>query len=342
MQLPIGPLARQQLCRAPHSRGPAATTPGLHPGNDGSSPSGSTFDSGASRASVCQPAEQPGLNPGDCGFESRLRHLVAVMAHGAVRKQAKRRSSNLRALWVRVPLAPSRSQQTVRLCGAARSARHPVTVEVRGSNPLRDAGATGAGGTHAAQASASDWLRPRSSHFASAGHWRALGAVTPAPQAVQVQLLLDALDRFSFTTARSSSGTGCWPLKPATRVRIPHGSLVAASSGRDDASMPSGSSGCAGLHRPGALDGSSITTARSSRGSGPWPFKPAARVQIPHGSLVRFEQHSGSPAKDTHAIPGRGPHESPAHGQVVQLADTRRSERRALAGLGVRLSPWPH
>ena len=27
-------------------------------------------------------------------------------------------------------------------------------------------------------------------------------------------------------------------------------------------------------------------------------------------------------------------------GQVVQLVDTRRSERRALAGLGVRLSPW--
>ena len=26
--------------------------------------------------------------------------------------------------------------------------------------------------------------------------------------------------------------------------------------------------------------------------------------------------------------------------QVVQLVDTRRSERRALRGLGVRLSPW--
>lgn len=28
------------------------------------------------------------------------------------------------------------------------------------------------------------------------------------------------------------------------------------------------------------------------------------------------------------------------HGQVVQLADTRRSERRARTGLGVQLSPW--
>jgi hypothetical protein len=31
---------------------------------------------------------------------------------------------------------------------------------------------------------------------------------------------------------------------------------------------------------------------------------------------------------------------STAIGQVVQLVDTRRSERRALTGLGVRLSPW--
>jgi hypothetical protein len=28
------------------------------------------------------------------------------------------------------------------------------------------------------------------------------------------------------------------------------------------------------------------------------------------------------------------------YGQVVQLVDTRRSERRALTGLGVQLSPW--
>jgi hypothetical protein len=29
-----------------------------------------------------------------------------------------------------------------------------------------------------------------------------------------------------------------------------------------------------------------------------------------------------------------------SHGQVVQLVDTRRSERRARMGVGVRLSPW--
>lgn len=243
VQLPIGPLARQRFCRNFDSRGPAATTPGLHPGNDGSSPSGSIFTNGTGSASVCQPAEQPGLNPGECGFESRLRHCPEVMAsrRGTQTGQAaKLKPSCL------VGSSPTRAIPfTTCLCGAARSARHPVTVEVRGSNPLRDAGAPGAGPVHAAKASASDWPRPRDSCLASAGHWRALGAVTPAPQAVQVQLLLDAFDRFSITTARSSSGTGCWPLMPATRVRIPHGSLVAASSGRGDARMPSGSPGCA-------------------------------------------------------------------------------------------------
>ena len=56
---------------------------------------------------------------------------------------------------------------------------------------------------------------------ASAGHWRAHGAVTPTPLAVQVQLLSDALDN----TARSSSGSGCWTLDPVTRVQIPYGLL---------------------------------------------------------------------------------------------------------------------
>ena len=79
VQLPIGPLVRQRFCRNFDSRGPAATTPGLHPGNDGSSPSGSIFTNGTCSASVCQPAEQPGLNPGECGFESRLRHCLLVM-----------------------------------------------------------------------------------------------------------------------------------------------------------------------------------------------------------------------------------------------------------------------
>ena len=50
---------------------------------------------------------------------------------------------------------------------------------------------------------------------------------------------------------------------------------------------------------PGALDGSSITPARSSSGSGPRPFKPVARVQIPHGTLVHFEQHNRNLAVKT-------------------------------------------
>ena len=39
----------------------------------------------------------------------------------------------------------------------------------------------------------------------------------------EVQFLHDPLN-----TARSSSGSGSWPLKPATRVQIPHGSLIMA------------------------------------------------------------------------------------------------------------------
>ncbi len=79
--------------------------------------------------------EQPGLNPVTTGFDSRLSaSLAKLMAHARGTQTGRRRSSNLRALWVRVPLAPSRTT-TVRLCGAARSARHPGTVEVRGSNP---------------------------------------------------------------------------------------------------------------------------------------------------------------------------------------------------------------
>src|SRR5262245_1374123 len=63
---------------------------------------------------------------------------------------------------------------------------------------------------------------------------------------------------------------------------------------------------------PDALD---ENTARSSNGSGCWPLKPATRVRIPYGLFGTTDQ-------------------------VVQLVDTRRSERRAHSGLGVRLSPW--
>ena len=81
------------------SRGPTATTPGLHPGNDGSTPSGTTY------AQVRQLAERLGLNPSVCRFDSCLGH----------------------------------QSRTTRPRGAARSARHPVTVEIVGSNPIGDA-----------------------------------------------------------------------------------------------------------------------------------------------------------------------------------------------------------
>jgi hypothetical protein len=66
------------------SRGPAATTPGLHPGNDGSSPSGTNL---------------------------------------------RRRNDG----------PPEARSGIVGPRGAARSARHPVTVEIVGSNPTEDA-----------------------------------------------------------------------------------------------------------------------------------------------------------------------------------------------------------
>ena len=111
---------RVRVSRLPlQSRGPAATTPGLHPGNGGSSPSGTT------RAQLRQSAERLGLNPSVCRFDSHLSYNTSSQSspecsppcHGgdrrfksdrgrldsAVRKLAKRRSSNLRGLWVRFP-----------------------------------------------------------------------------------------------------------------------------------------------------------------------------------------------------------------------------------------------
>ena len=57
---------------------------------------------------------------------------------------------------------------------------------------------------------------------ASAGHWRAQVAVTHPPSGIGGST---PSRRTPSRTARSSSGSGCWPLKPATRVQIPHGSL---------------------------------------------------------------------------------------------------------------------
>jgi hypothetical protein len=69
------------------------------------------------------------------------------------------------------------------------------------------------------------WVRLPPAPFtlhASAGHWRAQVAVTHPPFGTGGST---PSRRTSSRTARSSSGSGCWPLKPATRVQIPHGSL---------------------------------------------------------------------------------------------------------------------
>ena len=58
---------------------------------------------------------------------------------------------------------------------------------------------------------------------ASAGHWRAQVAVTHPPSGTGGST---PSRRTRSRTARSSSGSGNRPLKPATRVRLPHGSLV--------------------------------------------------------------------------------------------------------------------
>ena len=73
------------------------------------------------------------------------------------------------------------------------------------------------------------------------------------------------------------------------------------------------------------------------------PLKPQRRVRFPHGLLMHLErdekQKSGSTGQLTLAARRAEGHPT-VIGQVVKLADTRRSERRALWGLGVRLSPW--
>jgi hypothetical protein len=65
---------------ATKSRGPAATTPGLHPGNDGSSPSGITVSQEkiTYRSSRSSPECSPGCQPGDRGFESHRGRLIAA------------------------------------------------------------------------------------------------------------------------------------------------------------------------------------------------------------------------------------------------------------------------
>ena len=129
-------------------RGPAATTPGLHPENDGSCPSGISdwLLSSRSSRSARHPVtvEIVGSNPIEDAFED-----------GTVRNPAKRRSSNLRVLWVRLPLVPVNSRSSRATCA-------------RGTFVIAD-------------------------QRASAGYRRTQVAVTHPPCAMQVRLLPDAV-----------------------------------------------------------------------------------------------------------------------------------------------------
>ena len=58
---------------------------------------------------------------------------------------------------------------------------------------------------------------------------------------------------------------------------------------------------------------------------------------LSYGPFVYRFRTPASQAGKAGSIPARV---TDRHGQVVELADTRRSERRALRGVGVRLSPW--
>ena len=85
-----------------------------------------------------------------------------------------------------------------------------------------------------------------------------------------------------------------------------------------------------------------VRPARSSIGSGRQPLTLARRVRFPHGScrVESGESRDKSQQKARTSCLALRSCLSTNSGQVVQLADTRRSERRARRGLGVQISPW--
>jgi hypothetical protein len=83
-------------------------------------------------AQVRQLAERLGLNPSVCGFDSRLGHQRQTWLG---RQSADHLGLEPGMLWVRVP--PELLDDYVLV--EQRSARHPVTVEIVGSNPIEDA-----------------------------------------------------------------------------------------------------------------------------------------------------------------------------------------------------------
>ncbi len=170
------------------SRGPAATTPGLHPGNDGSSPSGITVPHKkiacrrhhpARRSSWSSPECSPPCQGGDRGFKSHRGRCATDTRCGTVRKLAKRRSSNLRELWVRLPTrATEIVNRVVCLTAACKAVVHEI----------------------------SEVDDERFNSFPT--HWSCGFCYR--------------------SSARSSIGSGRQPLKLERRVRFPHGSLARA------------------------------------------------------------------------------------------------------------------
>ena len=121
-----------EFCTTRRSRDPAATTPGLHPGNDGSSPS----ETICRRRPGTPTAERLGLNPSVCRFDSCSGHNTDHSTRLG-RQLADHPRLERRMLRVRLPPEPSRQRSRPR--GAARSAHRAVNAEITGSNPVGDA-----------------------------------------------------------------------------------------------------------------------------------------------------------------------------------------------------------
>ena len=82
-------------------------------------------------ASVRQLVERCGLNPHGCRFDSGLGHTTWLG-----RQLVDHLGLDPGMLWVRLP--SELLTLTTRPRGAVWSARHPVTVEITGSNPVGD------------------------------------------------------------------------------------------------------------------------------------------------------------------------------------------------------------
>ena len=105
-------------------------------------------------------------------------------------------------------------------------ARHPVTVEIAGSSPVK--GAEGRHGTRIGRATNFKpwdlWVRfpPVLLGTRVGRHWDANRTVTPAPAGLAGSI---PARRTEDNAARSSSGSGRQPLTLVTGVRFPHGSI---------------------------------------------------------------------------------------------------------------------